>query len=87
MEFKSPYVHAMRDQAPKMLNQLVRSGQIDSHLQEMSTKAHRMLKELTAGAPKDSGGVTEQPYRREAEEQVRATLIDFPSQDETPTAA
>ena len=32
MEFKTPYVLAMREQAPRMFNQLVRSGKMEEHL-------------------------------------------------------
>lgn len=85
MEFKSPYLFAMREQAPKMFNRLRRTGAMDAHLQEKSTEAHRMLEELTADAPKHPNGLTKEPWLREAEEQVFATLIEFPSDNPEPS--
>ena len=85
MEFKGPYVFAMREQAPKMFNRLRRTGAMDAHLQEKSTEAHRMLEELTATAPKHPNGLTKEPWLREAEEQVRALLIEFPSEEPPPS--
>ena len=49
MEFKEPYVLAMRDQAPKMFNRLRRTGAISAHLQAKSVEAHRMYEELAKG--------------------------------------
>jgi hypothetical protein len=77
MEFKSPYLHAMRERAPKMFNELRRNGLMERHLQEKSEEAHRMFDELTKGAPKLESGYPAQPYAREAEEVVFATLIEF----------
>lgn len=69
MEFKGPYLFAMREQDPKMFMELRRSGKMDEHLQEKTEEAYKMLDDLTAkGTP-----------RREAEEIVRATLIEFPT--------
>ena len=81
MEFKLPYVLAMRDQAPKMFNQLRRTGVMDAHLQEKSLEAHRMFKDLTKDSPKLESGLPELPYRREAERAVLDTLIEFPSEE------
>jgi hypothetical protein len=78
MEFKTPYVLAMREQAPKMFMELVRSGKIEDHLQDKSMEAHRMLQELLASAPKDPDGRPQMEAARAAEEIVRATLIEFP---------
>lgn len=85
MDFETPYLHAMRDRAPKMFNQLVRSGQMEEHLQEKSTEAHRMFEELTADAPKLPNGLPRDPWGREAEEVVFATLIEFPSDSPDPS--
>ena len=79
MEFKSPYLHAMREQAPQMFNQLRRAGQMDSHLQAKSEEAHELLRQLLAQRPKNKYGEVSLADEREAEEQVRATLIDFPA--------
>ena len=81
MEFKGPYLRAMRECAPKLFNRLRRSGLMDAHLQQKSAEAHRMLEEFTADAPKLPSGLPQQPYLREAEEIVFATLIEFPPDD------
>lgn len=79
MEFKFPYLTAMREQAPAMFNQLVRSGQMDAHLQEKSTEAHRMFRDLTASLPKlPSGYPRDEQAASAAERQVLETLIEFP---------
>ncbi len=78
MEFKLPYLLAMREQAPKMFNRLRRTGAMDAHLQEKSTEAHRMFEELTADAPKLPGGYPKSPYASRAERTVLETLIEFP---------
>ncbi len=85
MEFKEPYLLAMRDQAPKMFNRLRRTGAMDSHLQEKSEEAHRLFDYLTENSPKEKNGLPEQPYLREAEEQVFAALIEFPSEGPEPS--
>jgi hypothetical protein len=36
VEFKEPYLLAMREQNPEMFMQLRRSGQLDQHLRERS---------------------------------------------------
>lgn len=54
---------------------------MDKHLQDKATEADRMFRELTADAPKLENGLPEQPFRREAEQAVLATLIEFPPDD------
>lgn len=84
MEFKVAYLEAMRSQAPQMFNRLRRTGALDAHVQKKAEEASRMFEELTADEPKLPNGLPRSPVAiREAEEQVRATLIEFP-QDETP---
>jgi hypothetical protein len=78
MEFKAPYLFAMREQAPKMFNELRRSGKMDQHLQEKSEEAHRLLAELLADKPKNKHGLYNLADEREAEEFVRSQLIEFP---------
>lgn len=81
MEFKGPYLEAMRTQAPRLFNQLRRSGALDAHLQKKTAEAYRMLDEMLADEPKYPDGMPKNPARlREAEEQVRATLIEFPTE-------
>lgn len=81
MEFKAPYLRAMRDRAPRLFNQLRRSGLLEKHLRDKSAEAHRMFDELTANLPKP---LTDQQYR-EAERQVLETLIVFPSEAPEPS--
>ena len=85
MLFKTPYLEAMREQAPRMYNRLIRTGKMDAHLDEKSGEAHRMLEELTKDAPKLPNGLPENPYLIQAEQLVLETLIEFPPDDE-PTA-
>jgi hypothetical protein len=78
MEFKGPYLQAMRQQAPQMFNRLRRTGALDKHVQDKTAEAHRMFNDLTANAPKLPSGQPKEPWAREAEEQVLAALIEFP---------
>lgn len=81
MEFKGPYLQAMRERAPRMFNRLRRTAALEGHLNQKGAEAQRMYEELTADAPKLPNGLPEQPYRRQAEEAVLATLIEFPPED------
>lgn len=83
MEFKIPYALAMREADPKGFNELSRSGKLEAHLQEVSLKAHQMLKDLLADKPR-SHGLVSQADVAAAEEVVRATLIDFPEKEQNP---
>ena len=85
MEFKGPYLQAMSDQAPKMFNRLRRTGALDAHANRKSEEAHQLFDDLTADAPKLPNGLPKLPYRREAEELVFATLIEFPSEEPEPS--
>lgn len=78
MEFKGPYLMAMREQAPKLFRELRKTGQMDAHLQAKSAEAHRMLDELTKDAPKLPNGLPKAPQRIQAEQIVLETLIEFP---------
>ncbi len=85
MEFKLPYLLAMREQVPKMFNQLRRTGALNAHVKQKLEEASRLFDDLTADAPKLPNGLPELPYRREAEEQVFATLIEVPSEQPEPS--
>jgi hypothetical protein len=76
VEFKEPYLLAMQECAPKMFMQLRRSGQLERHLQAKSQEADDLLRQLLSRHP--SPGL---PEEREAEEIVRATLIEFPPEE------
>jgi hypothetical protein len=73
VEFQEPYVLVMSERAPKMFRDLIRSGHMEEHLQQKSTEAHRLYRELLAQYP--NPGLREE---REAGEQVFALMIDFP---------
>jgi hypothetical protein len=62
--------------------ELRRSGKLGEHLQEISVQAHDILRQLLARMETEPDGSPTMRARPEAEEIVRATLIDFPSTDE-----
>ena len=78
MEFKGPYLRAMAERAPKMFMQLRREGALDAFVKLKCEEAARLLDDLTKGAPTLANGLAREPYLREAEETVRAILIEFP---------
>lgn len=79
MEIKEQYLTAMRDQAPRMFNELRRTGAMEKHLQDKATEAAAMFKQMSAGEPTHPNGVLKDDQRRrEIEQQVRETLIEFP---------
>ena len=79
MEFKEPYVLAMRDQAPRMLRELSRTGALQAHLNAKSREAHRLFEKLTAHLPKlPNGEVRDTAARQQAERSVLDMLIEFP---------
>ena len=81
MDFKTPYLLAMQDQAPKMFNELRKTGALSGFVAAKSAEAHKMLDEATADLPKTpSGAVASPQLAREAEEKVLSTLIEFPSE-------
>jgi len=84
MEFKTPYLLAMRDRAPKMFKELRATGRLEQHLALKAREAKAMFEDLTKDAPKEPGGYPRQPQAREAEEQVLANLIEFPQDETTP---
>jgi len=82
MEFKPIYLQALRENDPKLFNQMVRSGQMDGHLQEKSLEAHRLLAEQLASEPKLANGEPkDQNAARAAEERVLAQMLDFPQRE------
>lgn len=83
MEFRLPYLQAMRQQAPRMFNQLSREGSLEAFVNEKAAEASRMFHELTASAPKEAGGYPKEPQASEAIEQVMAAMLDFPNHEQT----
>jgi hypothetical protein len=79
VDFKVPYALAMSERDPKGFNELSRSGKLEQHLQEVSLRAHQMLKDLLADKPRDRHGLVSQADEAAAEEVVMATLIEFPT--------
>ena len=83
MEFKLAYLNAMRDQAPKMFNELRRTGALDAFVQEKGEEAMRLRADLLANEPKDPNGLAKNiAAQRLAEEIVFKQLIEFPPDDE-----
>ncbi len=82
MDFKGPYLFAMRQRAPKIFLELCRSGQLDQHLQDKSNEAHALLEQLLANEPKGVDSLPKDPQAlRLAEERVLGELLDFPTPD------
>lgn len=77
MEFRHAYMSAMQDQNQKLYRRLRDSGELDRFVEMKAREAHRMFQELTKDAPKENG-YPKQPFAREAEEQVKAALFEFP---------
>ena len=78
MEFKGPYLFAMREQDPQMFMELRRSGKLEEFLQQKGHEALSLKGQFLANAPKDAQGRYSPAAEREAEERVRAQLIEFP---------
>lgn len=78
MEFKLPYVLAMREHAPQMFKDLCRSGKLEEHLKEKSQEAHALFVQLTVGAEKlPSGAIRDSSLEAPAKRQVFDMLIEF----------
>jgi hypothetical protein len=83
MNFKGPYLQAMRQQAPQMFNELARSGQLDDHVQKKSEEAHALLEQSLEPEPKGVDGLPRDPQAlRLAEERVLGEMLDFPVADD-----
>jgi hypothetical protein len=86
MNFKGPYLFAMRERAPKMFVELCRSGLFDQYLQEKSIEAHALLEQLLAREPKGIDGLPKDPQAlRLAEEIVLGQMLDFPASEKAGT--
>jgi hypothetical protein len=79
MEIKYAYLMAFREADPKGFNSLTRSGRMDAHLTAMGLEAQKLLDQMLAQAPKDQYGKPTMQAVREAEEHVRAIMLDFPT--------
>ena len=85
MEFKGPYLNAMRDQAPAMFQNLQKTGALDAMAQKKSVEAHSLYEELTKGEPRTPSGVVIDPVTRQtAERNVLDQLLDFPPPEQDP---
>ena len=82
MDFKVPYVMAMREQAPEMFKRLRKTGAMESHLQKKSEEAHQLFEELTRDAPRTEDGFLMPAARKMAEEAVFAMMIEFPADND-----
>jgi hypothetical protein len=80
MEFKSQYLQAMRDRAPQMFKELTKSGELLAFAEQKTKEAHRLFRELLRqNRPEGKDGKPSLRQEREAEEQVKAQLFEFPS--------
>ncbi len=85
MEFSLPYQLAMRDQAPKMFNRLRRTGALAAHVKAKAAEARRLYAQLAEGLERLPSGLVKGAHnRRRIEEQVFATLIEFPPDETSP---
>lgn len=84
MQFKSTYLLAMRQQAPKMYRELLRSGEMEEFLDLMNAEAHKMYHQLTEHEPKLPNGVVASPSaNRDAERAILNALIEFPPEGDS----
>ena len=79
MDFKTPYLMAMRERAPKMFMELRRSGRLDDFLQARNQEASQLKRQLLAKYKHPS-----LQEEREAEEQVMSVMLEFPPMQENP---
>ena len=85
MDFKTAYVQAMRDRAPKLFNSLRKTGALDAQAQKVSQQAHAMLSDLTSGLDKlPNGQPRDNAALSAAERQVMGALIEFPPEGQIP---
>lgn len=77
MEFRHPYMVAMQDQNPKLYRRLRDSGELDRFVNLKAQEASRLYKAIMEHKPKTTQG------EREAEEQVRSLMFEFPDDMET----
>lgn len=80
MEFRAQYLQAMRDRAPAMFRELSAAGELLSFAEAKTKEAHRLYRQLLAqNPPEGKDGKPSLRQEREAEEQVKAQLFEFPS--------
>jgi hypothetical protein len=84
MDFRAQYLQAMRDQDPAEFKRLSRNGMLEPQSRAVAKQASRMKEELLKDAPRDKYGQVSLQAEREAEEMVRADLLDFPASRTTP---
>ena len=78
MQFRIPFVLAMSEQDPGLMRELQRSNQLDKFVDQKCQEAMLLYHQLTANGPKDKYGKPTMQADQEAQEIVRATLIEFP---------
>jgi hypothetical protein len=77
MDFRAQYLQARREEAPSLFKRLSKSGQLENEANLAAREAERLFQEVTEDAPKDKDGQPSLQARREAEELVRAELLNF----------
>ena len=79
MDFKGPYLNAMRDNDPGLFMALRRNGTLDQFVQEKAVEAYNYLDEMLANEPKGPSGLPlDGQASRLAQERVMAQMLDFP---------
>eukprot|EP01037_Dinobryon_pediforme_P005930 gene5930-5999_t len=82
MQFRRPYLLAMREQAPGLYSNLQHAGRLEGHLDWVCDRARLMKAHILSDEPRSEGGwITDMQAERIAEEIVFAKLIQFPQPD------
>jgi hypothetical protein len=80
VEFRYQFFVVMQDQNPKMFRNLRESGELDRFVQMKANEAHRLFLELTKDAPRGPDGQPTMQAAREAEEQIKGMMFEFPAE-------
>ena len=79
MDFKSRYLPTLREKDPDLFRALIRTGQIDSHLQSKSEEAHQLVSQMLAREPRGENGLPKDPQAlRLAEERAMEQMLEMP---------
>jgi hypothetical protein len=77
------YLQALRDKDPEQFKLLAETGQLEQLATLKAREVRKLLDQLTRHAPRDGAGRIPMNLEREAEEYVRAQLLDFPQNQQT----
>lgn len=79
MEFRAQYLQVMRDRAPAMFSELTAAGELMAHAEQKTKEAHRLYRQILRGSERGPDGRPTLRAKREAEEQVKSLLFEFPT--------